>query len=164
MSDLIFIDMAKAILEVKGDLLNDRDISVIIHQAKTTNKFDTGLSAQIRVKYPAAWKADSVAAERGLNKLGSYSYAQIGHLNRWVFNIYSQSTNQVQRNYTDYDALRRGLFSAKRYIMTHLNSPAIGIGRIGVSAGGDWNIIRQIISEVFTDYDGIIKIIDTPGA
>jgi O-acetyl-ADP-ribose deacetylase (regulator of RNase III) len=155
--------MAKSISEVKGDLLTDKDISIIIHQVKTTNKFDGGLAAQIRVRYPAAWRADVLAAEQKKNKLGSFSFASVG-VNKWVFNIYSESTKDVQKNYTDYNALRQGLTAAKKYIMVQLNSPTIGIGHIGVKAGGDWNVIRKIVEEVFTDYDGAIKIVNAPGS
>lgn len=155
--------MAKSIEEVKSGLLSDPTVSIIIHQVKTTNKFDGGLAAQIRVKYPAAWKADVVAAEQKKNVLGSYSFAQVGP-NRWVFNIYSESIYEKQKNYTDYNALRTGLTSAKKYIMAYLNSPSIGMGHIGVRAGGDWNVIRKIVEEVFTDYDGKVRFLYAPGA
>jgi len=155
--------MAKAIEEVKGDLLNDGDIGLIIHQVKTTTKFDGGLAAQIRVKYPAAWKADVTAGEQGKNKLGSYSFAKVGP-NKWVFNIYTEYTVHQNKNYTDYNALRAGLTAAKKYIMVHLKSPTIAVGHIGVRAGGDWNVIRKILDDVFTDYDGKIKIINAPEA
>ena len=155
--------MAKSIEEVKSDLLTDPTISIIIHQVKTTNKFDGGLAAQIRVKYPSAWKADTLAAEQSKNKLGMFSFAKVLP-NKWVFNIYSDSIYGNQMNYTDYNALRTGLTAAKKYIMAYLNSPVIGIGHIGTRAGGDWTVSRKIVEEVFTDYDGKIKIVDAPGA
>jgi hypothetical protein len=153
----------KTIEESPGDLLSDPTIQVIIHQVKTTNRFDRGLAAQIRVRFPAAWKADVLAAEKKKNRLGSYSFAKVSPT-KWVFNIYSESIYENQKNYTDYGALRGGLTVAKSYIMAHLGSPTIGIGHIGVAAGGDWNVIRQLVSEVFTDYDGKIKIVNSPGA
>jgi O-acetyl-ADP-ribose deacetylase (regulator of RNase III) len=155
--------MAKTIEEVKSDLLSDPTVSVIIHQVKTTNKFDGGLAAQIRVKFPAAWKADILAAERKENKLGMFSYAQVSPT-KWIINVYSESTHHSQMNYTDYNALRRGLTEAKKYIMANLRSPVVGMGRIGTKAGGDWNVARKIVEEVFTDYDGKVKICEAPGA
>ena len=155
--------MAKSIQEIRGDLLTDKSISIIIHQVKTTGKFDGGLAAQIRIRYPLAWAADKLAVEQGKNKLGMFSFAKVGQT-KWVFNIYSQSTIGNQMNYTDYSALKNGLVSAKKYITTYLNSPTIGLGHIGTYAGGDWNISRKVVEEAFTDYNGTIKIIYTPGA
>lgn len=154
----------KVIPEVKGELLADPSIEVIIHQCKTTNKFDVGLASQIKQMYPKAWLADVEAAKHGKNVLGSYSWAQVTPT-KYVFNVYSSSTVDVNKRYTDYDALRKSLSGAKWYIANMLNNPVIGIGHIGCGPGnGDWNIVRKIVSEVFTDYQGEIKIIDIPGA
>ena len=154
----------KVIQEVKGELLADPSVDVIIQQCKTTNKFDEGLASQIKRMYPKAWEADVQAAKLGKNTLGSYSWAQVTPV-KYVFNVYSYSTQGVNKRFTDYDALRKGLESAKWYISTMLDNPTIGLGHIGCGPGrGDWNIVRKIVSEVFTDYQGEIKIIDNPGA
>jgi O-acetyl-ADP-ribose deacetylase (regulator of RNase III) len=69
----------KSIPEVKLELLTDPTISVIIHQCKTTNKFDYGLAAQIKKMYPAAWLADCEAAKNRKNTLGNYSWTHVHH-------------------------------------------------------------------------------------
>jgi hypothetical protein len=78
----------------------------------------------------------------------------------------SSSTVDVNGRYTDYVALRKGLEGAKWYISTYLNSPDVALGHIGCNPmdKGDWNVVRQIVSEVFTDYDGKIVIINVLGA
>jgi len=153
----------KVIPEIRSNLLTDPSITVIIQQCKTVNKFDKGLAAQIKTMYPQAWEADCSAAAAGRNGLGNYSWAKVGP-NKYVFNVYSCSTIPIQSRWTDYNALRKGLEGVKWYVETHLDSPSIGVGHIGCSYGGDWNIVRKILSEVFTSYNGVIKIIDITGA
>ena len=154
----------RALKEVQGQLLTDPDITVIIHQCKTINKFDFGLAAQIRSLYPAAWEADCEASRRGTNVLGSYSWAKVSE-NKFIFNVYSYSTKDVQKRFTDYVALKNGLYAVKLQLVHFMGSPSVGMGRIGCRYGnGDWNVVRDIIREVFNDYEGEVKIIDNPGA
>lgn len=156
----------RAIREEIGELLSDPKISVIIHQCKTTNKFDSGFASAIKRVFPKAWEADCEATRLGKNVLGGYSYAKVGP-NKYVFNLYSYSTVDYNKRYTDYDAMRVGLEKIKWNLVNLLDTPSIGLGHIGcstVSGNGDWNIVRRIVSEVFNDYQGDIKFVDTPGA
>ena len=122
------------------------------------------MASQIKKIYPKAWAADCEAAKAGRNTLGNYSVAKVKD-NKYVINIYSSSTNDTLGRFTDYDALKKGLTKAKWYLETFLNSPTIGMGHIGCGPGrGDCNIVRKILSEVFDDYEGDIKIIDTQGS
>lgn len=45
-----------------GDLLEQKDINVLIHCANSKNIFGAGIAAAVKNKYPEAFEADTLAA------------------------------------------------------------------------------------------------------
>ena len=133
-----------------GDLIKlaqNKQFDVIVHQCNCFHNFGAGIALQIRKHYPEAFEADKKTMFGHMSKMGSISYATIGNL--IVVNGYSQfgcGTDQIR---TEYDAVREVFRKVKLYFsggheqMTRIGYPLYGAGL----AGGDWNIISNIIDE-----------------
>ncbi len=69
---------------------------------------------------------------------------------RRVANLFGQNYYGRDRRYTDYDAVRKGLQNIERNMRKHhLSSVAIPDHMGCNNAGGDWNEVYAIITEVF---------------
>lgn len=130
---------------VDGDLLKMRnDFDVIAHGCNCFNNFGGGFALQIKNTIPEAWLADQATIAGDESKLGTITFTETVPA---VVNIYSQYNFGGRRHGKidlDYDALRSGLkalkdkYSGKRIAMNKIGSDL---------AGGDWDIIEQIIKE-----------------
>ena len=130
---------------IKGDLLQLADageFDCIIHGCNCFCAMGAGIAVQIKNKYPAAWEVDKNTIQGHKGKLGTYTSAQIGDLT--IINAYTQympGLNDLQENYSAINTVMRRIavdFAGKR-----IGLPLIGAGL----AGGDWNIIRDIIRD-----------------
>ena len=76
--------------------------------------------------------------------------------NKYVANIFGQYFYGRKQRHTDYDNLKKGLMELKEKAI-ELNLSVALPYKIGCNnAGGDWNIVENIISEVFFDYPIIL--------
>lgn len=130
---------------IKGDLLQLADageFDAIIHGCNCFCAMGAGIALQIKTKYPAASEADKNTIQGHKGKLGTYTSAQVGDLT--IINAYTQympGLNDLQENYAAINTVMRRIavdFAGKR-----IGLPLIGAGL----AGGDWNIIRDIIRD-----------------
>ncbi len=133
---------------VDGDLLKLADegyFDVIAHGCNCFCVMGSGIAPQIKAKYPEAYAVDCETTAGDIKKLGTITYTK--NTTPIVVNIYSQYDTKGRRQGKmdlDYDALRSGIkamkekFSGKRFGL-----PKLGAGL----AGGDWDIIEQIIKE-----------------
>lgn len=130
---------------IKGDLLQLADageFDAIIHGCNCFCAMGAGIALQIKTKYPAAWEADKNSIQGHKGKLGTYTSAQVGDLT--IINAYTQympGLNDLQENYA-------AINTAMRRIAVDFAGKRIGLPLIGAGlAGGDWNIIRDIIRD-----------------
>jgi len=133
---------------IDGDLVRDAEqFEVIAHCANCFCTMGSGIAPQIKNKFPEAYAVDCATGNGDMNKLGTISYTQ--NTTPIVVNLYGQydyTGRRSGRMDLEYDALKSALiqmkekFSGKRFGM-----PKIGSGL----AGGDWEVIERIISEVF---------------
>lgn len=137
-----------------GNLFEQEDISVIVHQANLYHTMSAGVAKIIKQLYPEAYEADCKTQEGDANKLGTYSVAKVpmdklGFSHRYIINLYSQIGIGGDERNTRYDALYDGLAKiAKKLDNTNfvLGIPyGIGCGL----GGGNWNIVKTIIDEAF---------------
>lgn len=95
-----------------------------------------GIASTIRSKYPKAYN----------------EYIEFSKLNK--FNLLGQEYygNKKSIVYTSYDALKKSLISLKNKAKSEglIVGLPYGIG-CGL-ANGDWNVVYNIIKEVFSDY------------
>lgn len=141
---------------LKGDLLQfaeDGKFDVIIHGCNCFCLMGKGIALSIKNKFPEAYKADLETIKGDKNKLGTYSSAETENFT--IVNAYTQYHWAGNGRKADYDAIRNVMnlikqnFSGKR-----IGYPLIGAGL----AGGNWEIISEIINEELKGEDHTLVI------
>lgn len=145
----------------KGDLLAS-NCNIICHQCNCKGVMGAGIAKTIRENYPQAYHALIDRYNSGEARLGeidiaagSMRYNQM----RYIINMYSQDTYAARGIcHTKYDAFQECLNKIKTFVDDNtdpLFPKAIVVGfpaKIGCGlAGGDWNIVRQMIEDTFED-------------
>lgn len=122
------------------------------HCCNCQNTFGSGLALAIKKKFPAAYQADCETKKGDPNKLGSFSYAQVGA--KYIFNLYGQFSYGTQTQQIDYSAFESSLSSVKEMILG-LKRPNFRLAfpyKIGSDrAGGKWEIVLGIIEKIFNN-------------
>ena len=141
-----------------GDLLKS-DCNMICHQVNCQGVMGAGIALQIRNQYPTCYEAykqvvHTYGKEKCLGRVYFYAHAS----GKFIANMFSQFDFSFKNIVnTDYDAFRSCLLEIKEYVnlLTQNDTEIFKIGfpyKIGCGlAGGDWNIIKQIIEEEFVD-------------
>ena len=136
---------------IQGDLLDlaaDGVFDVIVHGCNCQNTMGAGIAKSIRRRFPAAYAADIETIKGSINKLGSVSCATVSGLT--IVNAYTQIHWRGQGTKADYEAIR----SCFRKIKSEFSGKRIGYPMIGAGlAGGDWDIISEIINEELESED-----------
>ena len=135
--------------------------SFLVHCCNCFHTMGAGVAAEVRRRYPEAYRADLETPRGDPRKLGTTSSASVG--NRRVFNLYGQFSFGGGRD-LDYDALERGL----RVIAAEASKQsALGIRTVIVTykigcglAGGDWGEVFSILDRVGGEYDVDIVVAD----
>ena len=140
------------ILETKyQDLLDAFDaneVQTIIHGCNCFRSFGAGIAKSIKKRYPKAYEADLNTGHGDKNKLGHYSYAKLSD-DKTIINAYTQYAYGGNKVNVDYDAISKVFELINKDFANHIN---IGIPTIGAGlAGGDWNIISDIINKKTPD-------------
>lgn len=152
---------------VKGNLFNFPS-HAIFHQCNCFHTMSAGFAKILANKYPEILIADKNTPYGDINKLGSYSRAIISSETdfsaRLIYNLYSQYHYGKGSLKTDYNALKisfqkacKDLLGYKQFICyenekIQLSIPyLIGCGL----AGGDENIVIDIIDYIMIDYPDI---------
>ncbi len=134
---------------VSGNLIElalEGHFDVIIHGCNCQCQMGKGIALHIKKQFPEAWQADCETEKGSREKLGTYSKALIEReeLKFTVINAYTQFHWRGNGVKADYDAIR----SVMKNIKQEFSGQSIGYPLIGAGlAGGDWNIISEIISE-----------------
>ncbi|KIN27490.1 macro domain-containing protein [Bacillus subtilis] len=154
---------------VKGNIL-DASEDIIVQQVNCKGVMGAGLAKAILNKYPNVKKEYQSFRNFNLNKgltdkdlLGLVNYVRVSDV-KVIANIFGQVNIKKNRFdntvYTKTDALTRGLKEVKELSKQLNNSVAIPYG-IGCGlAGGDWNIISELIESIFSDYKVTIYKLD----
>jgi len=137
------------------DLAEQGMFDVIVHGCNCKNAMGAGLAKKIKRRHPAVYEADTFAASKGLNFLGNIYAIEVG--NFIVVNAYTQDNWRGKNNF-DYNAIRE----AMRKINKKFKGKSIGVPKIGAGlAGGNWDIIAEIIKEELCDMDVTLVIYET---
>jgi O-acetyl-ADP-ribose deacetylase (regulator of RNase III) len=134
---------------VQGDLIDlalSGVFDVIVHGCNCQCTMGAGIAKSIRTKFPEAFEVDLQTKKGDRNKLGSISSAKVTRNNHelTIINAYTQFHWRGSGVLADYEAIRK----AMQQIKLHYSGNRIGYPMIGAGlAGGDWDIIAQIISE-----------------
>lgn len=136
-----------------GDLLEQPDIDLIVHQANLEHTFGAGIARAIKQKFPYAYRADLKSLFNDPLKLGTFSLGipdkDAGESGPLVVNLYSQTS--LYPSHTSYDAIFEGLTELKAWL--HPRHTKIGFPyQMGCGlADGNWSVVEAIINAVFED-------------
>jgi O-acetyl-ADP-ribose deacetylase (regulator of RNase III) len=139
---------------VEGNIL-DASEDIIGHQVNCQGVMGAGLAKQIRQKYPGIFlKYTSFVNGLG-NKDMLLGNAQVLKVDddKYIANLFGQLNYGRTGRFTDYPSLDHALRllkeKAKKYNLTVALPHGIGCGL----AGGDWNIVYDMIEDAFEDYE-----------
>jgi len=134
---------------IKGDLIElalNGNFDVIIHGCNCFCTMGAGIAKSIRSKFPEAFDADRNTKKGDISKLGDFSCATIksGSYSVTIINAYTQYNYRGKGVKADYEAIKKVFNKLKiQYSGKRFGFPLIGAGL----AGGDWNIISDIINQ-----------------
>lgn len=160
--------------EVKGNLLEKAllgEFNVIIHGCNCFNTMGAGIAAQIKEVFGMNYYIDQQTQKGDVEKLGTIDYVHYegsfvgdNKLDLFVVNAYTQYKCWGEGRKVDYDAVRMCFravaeeFSggARVHGDIKIGYPMIGAGL----AGGDWDVIKQIIDEELDGFDHTVVIFE----
>ena len=152
---------------VEGNILNAKE-DIIGHQVNCMGVMGSGLAKQVRNKYPEVYNhyvqtVNWVKEEnkrgniKNDNLLGSCVFSKTND-GKTIANIFGQYSYGRGKQFTNYDVLKKALSSIYENITVGYNnlygkSVALPYGLSCGLAGGDWNIVYEIIDDVFENYE-----------
>ena len=121
-------------------LAKEGHFNIITHGCNCFCRMGSGIAPQIAKAFPEAYDADQATILGDFNKLGNYTHAFHGDL--IVVNSYTQFMYNAALKPLDYEALTMCM----RKINHEWQGLTIGLPKIGAGlAGGDWDMIKEII-------------------
>jgi O-acetyl-ADP-ribose deacetylase (regulator of RNase III) len=160
----------KNIVYKKGDVLM-ATTDIIVHQVNCRGVMGAGLAKQIKEKYPHVFTeyknhiAKIFERERGIQGfvastlLGTISTTEISldNSSQVIVNLFAQDDHDSTTQQTNYKAFYSCLLELKNWALRKYGLCSIAFPyKIGCGlAGGDWDIIRSMIEEVFYESLGI---------
>lgn len=150
-------------MEIRGDIIKmakEGHFGAIIQGCNCQHNMGAGLALQIAKEFPEA----EIADKNFINPtMGDFSWAKSLEYNFVIYNLYSQfwygkpygHTYALNSNIYNFDtqknrynAIRKGL----KRINNLCSGKIIGVPKIGCGlAGGNWDIVSQIVKEELTD-------------
>lgn len=134
---------------IEGDLITlatNGKFDVIIHGCNCFCVMGAGLAKAIKDEFPEAYLADCATEIGDSSKLGYFTVSTVergGH-ELTIVNAYTQYDFRGSGRKVDYTAVKAAFdFIRKKFSGKRIGYPMIGSGL----AGGDWEIISQIIEE-----------------
>lgn len=151
------------IIEEKGDLLKS-DVQIKVHQTNCYGVMGAGIAKQIKATYPEVFKQYKDCCDKRTpdELFGGIQIIKTHNDGEYICNLFAQKGYGKGYVQTDYKKFEQGLCLLNRYIrdnkITSIGFPKfIGCGL----AGGDWNVIFNLINKYFGDNSKIIcKIIE----
>lgn len=138
----------------KGDVL-DAPQFLVAHQVNCKGVMGSGVAKAIRDRHPYVFKTYYEFVRFHKGERTAPSKALLGEV-QYVFdsgkvfcNIFSQNEYMPRTEcHTDYPAMKKAFQTIKNdYPSEDIAIPRIGCGL----GGGDWNIVTQLLDEVFDD-------------
>ena len=140
---------------IKGDLLQAEQ-DIIVHQVNCQGKFGAGLAKQIADRYPKARREyqEYCATKVDVELMGdcliteTIDYDVANLFGQLYYGSYGKFYKKHNRQ-TDYQMLEKALETLERISKDRTIAIPYGMG-CGL-AKGDWNIVENIIDDVFKD-------------
>lgn len=136
----------------EGNLL-ESGANIICHQVNCQRAMNSGVAKQIRNKFPNVYEEYMKIASTEM--LGRIQIINVGD-NQFVCNMFAQDQYGYDgKQYTDIEALRK-CFVALKILLDSSDARDTIIAmpyKIGcVRGGADWNIVYEMVDEVFEEY------------
>lgn len=134
-----------------GDILNSTE-NIIAHQANCIGKMGAGVALAIKQKYPKCFTPyENMCRRLGSKLLGTMQMIEVGP-SRYICNLFGQDGIYGHQP-TNYKALRLSLQLLYNYAVVNELSVAIPFKMGCGLGGGDWTVVKDMIGQVFHDYD-----------
>jgi O-acetyl-ADP-ribose deacetylase (regulator of RNase III) len=136
---------------IEGNLLEAPE-QIIVHQTNCMGVMGSGIAKQIKEKYSEVFGGYYKYCKESLAEdiLGTALICETSD-GKLIANVFGQIKYGTDKQYTEYDALRKALEEVRDFAKERELSVALpyklGCGR----AGGDWNIVFDMITEIFAD-------------
>lgn len=133
---------------------------VIVHGCNCFNTFGAGIALEVYKTYPNTWMVDQLTERGARSKLGTITYNT--EQNKYypermvtIVNAYTQYRYSRDKVDVEYDKLLECMETVcKTFDNKIIAMPKIGCGL----AGGDWNIVSEILDTVSNEYNRIFRI------
>lgn len=148
------------IKHIKCDIFKS-GADVICHQVNCQGVMGSGIAKQVRDKYPKVYKAYKKVCTSDERLLGRTQIIPINE-SQSIANLFAQDNFGYDKQcYTDYSAL----INCLKQIYAFCPNKTIAIPYLMSCArgGGDWNIVYEIIEEIFGDSDCDVLICEYNG-
>lgn len=145
------------IKHIKCDIF-ESGADIICHQVNCQGVMGSGIAKQVRQRYPWVYgEYREFCSRYSPDELLGLSLITYIDENKMVANIFGQKFYGYDgKCYTDYEAIRTALFDIVEFYPSRIVAIPYLMGC--ARGGGDWNIVSNIINEVFSDYDGEVLI------
>ena len=150
------------IKHIKCDIF-ESGADIICHQVNCQGVMGSGVAKQVREKYPWVYGEykDFCGLYDSSDLLGFNLVTYIDETHK-IANLFGQDMFGYDgKCYTNYNALRGALQDLKIYYPNQIIAIPYLMGCH--RGGGDWNVVYQMIEEVFADYDGEVLICEYDG-
>ena len=144
--------MSENIKIIEGDLLSS-DANIIAHQCNNRGKMFSGVAKQIREKYPTVYDVYYSAFKKGELNLGLAQFVIIDK-DKYICNLIGQDGYGYDgKQYTKYDAFKDGLYGIRDFMLRNGYKKVAFPYNIGCCrGGGKWEVIYDMIKDVFSDF------------
>ena len=156
------------IKHIKCDIF-ESGADYICHQVNCQGVMGSGVAKQVRERCPVVYEqykrwCDIMPKDKLLGQAQFVKTQEEHHTSfKGIVNLFAQYNYGYDgKCYTDYDSLRNALEIFKNHL---LSTPTIAIPYLmGCHrGGGDWNIVYEMIEEVFADFEGEVLICEYNG-
>lgn len=137
---------------IEGNILEAIE-DIVAHQTNCMGVMGSGLAKQIKDKYYKVFEEYQKYCHN--NKFTALGNCQIINVSKdkYVANLFGQYKYDREKQHTDYEALEEALFSLKVTCKDHNKTVTLPYNLSCKLTDGDWNIVYDIIENVFKDYN-----------
>ncbi len=152
-----YLDKGKYKIRLMDGDVTEIKCDVVLHQVNCKGVMGSGVALTIKQKYPEVYNeyVNFVKKNIGASSklLGSVQLCKTTE-GKYVANLFSQDGYGYKGQYTDYDALRKGLVKLNELCKGKTIALPYKMG--SDRGGGDWNKVLGIIIECLTDCNILI--------
>ena len=144
---------------INGDLLeafNRDEVDYIAHCVNAQGVMGSGIARQIKADYPLVFANYKKRCDQEIDKyclLGSAQKVTSGweYENKAIFNLFGQEFYGVHKRQVNYGAIATALLNMRHQIHDSTTIVGFPFGMCCGLAGGDWEVILEMIEYFFND-------------